>query len=265
EIVKTASRSMDVTPFYNVLSIEGVDNKDVLTDIISTNWTDLPNGCVTAYESNKETFRSFIHLLLHYANEKTVHQFNEANPLQKWCDRDKEFLIEIEKVSDLSKKIDALAPIQFQIDDKHIDEGVFSLVYEKNAYRIDQITVECIIQIKYGLPLNHAKLCSIVLSRPSEPLCAYSIDNLNELVKLSISLNGHVISDDENTVATIINDDHVTEDSKNLYLHLCDTKLSNLRLIDDPAIYSKLIRRCSRQQCLQYTRIFYLRQRNDAR
>ena len=241
EIVKTASRSTDITPFYNVLSIEGIDNKYVLTDIISTNWTDLPNRCVASYESNKETFRSFVHLLLHYANAKTVHQFNETNPLQKWCDCDKEFLIGIEKVNNLSKKIDALAPIRFQIDDKHIDEGVFNLIYEKNAYRIDQITVECIIQIKYGVPLNHTKLCSIVLSRPSEPLCAYSINNLNELVELSISLNEHSIADDENTVATIINDGHVTEDSKNSYLHLCDTKLSNLRLIDDPAIYSTLI------------------------
>lgn len=241
ELVKTASNSTDIAPFHSVLSAKDVSNKFILTTIISANWIDLPDRCITAYEANKETFRDFIHLFLSYSTHSTVHQFGKLNSLQKWCDRDSEFLIGIDTVKNLSEKVDALAPIRFQINDERISESVFDLIYEKDAYDIDQPTIERIIQTKYRTPIDYAKLCSIVLSRPSEPLCAYSIDNLDKLVRLAISLNEHCVSDDEGTIATIINDDHVDEDSKNSYLRLCSTKLNNLSLIDDPATYSKLI------------------------
>lgn len=242
EIVKTAPKGTEVSAFHNVLRTADIANKSLLVFYISKYWSKFPDQCISAYKDNRETFRNFMHLVMQYATEDAIRLFAMSKSFQKWCDSDSEFLIGVETVDDLSSKIDELKPIYFQIDNDEIDKSIFDLIYQKNAYRIDKKTVDCILRKKYQLSeIDYTQLCSTVLNFPEQSLCVYANQNLRDLVELSVMINDSHIADGEDVLADIVNSSQVAEDIKNSYMDLCTSKLSNIRSITDAENYQGLI------------------------
>ena len=113
---------------------------------------------------------------------------------------------------------------------------LFEQVYNENLYEFDFRLICMMLISVYGYQQSesfyHENL-SLVLTKKTEPLKKYIEENINQYVTMIIENSSGVITDNIEAISFIMNCEDVTNQNKESYLRLVQTKIPTLQIIED--------------------------------
>lgn len=146
---------------------------------------------------------------------------------------------------------------EIDYDSSHI--GLFSEIYSRNLYEINQPMVFMILQKVYHLPESddfYHRNYTLVITKLDEPLAKYIIKEIDTYVRFVIGICDGKITDDEASAISALNHDALAKELKNKYISVLATKIENLQAIDDLTLWPSLLSYhcvpCSKANVLNY-------------
>lgn len=132
------------------------------------------------------------------------------------------------------------------IDTQNINEALFDKAYEEKMYTINQDNINLMLEVKCngnGFELIKSNFLTFVFANKEEYyLCAYLLANINETIGVYFNMMEGKISDSNDVVVSVLNNNDISEDNKFLYISKLSTKVSNLSEVKSEKIKSKLIK-----------------------
>ena len=132
------------------------------------------------------------------------------------------------------------------IDTQNINEALFDKAYEEKMYTINQDNINLMLEVKCngnGFELIKSNFLTFVFENKEEYyLCAYLLANINETIGVYFNMMEGKISDSNDVVVSVLNNNDISEDNKFLYISKLSTKVSNLSEVKSEKIKSKLIK-----------------------
>lgn len=182
---------------------------------------------------------------LYYSNDESILAVNIDNCLSGFISQSDDYLdIDTPRVEKLIHGFSLINVLFVEISYNISDRKLFNAVYEKSLYELNYRNLSLMLQEVYHVA-NNDDLChknyTLVMSRPETPLACYVNNNINEYLGLTLSKCEGNITDNEEIVLLILNNDDVAGGIKINYIEFLNTKIMILGEINDRSLWELLL------------------------
>lgn len=182
---------------------------------------------------------------VYHTNLEDLDAVNTDNALSNFISARKDFLNipspDIKRIIEVFHVIN----VKFEyIDYECSNKDLFQAVYHNNCYAINYELVCLMLNQIYRClkedDLKH-KNYTTILSRSNEPLVEYVRENINDYMGVVLEHCDNRISDSEETVISVLNDDTLDKELKIAYIEYLTTQTNNLQEINDVTLWKRLL------------------------
>lgn len=139
-----------------------------------------------------------------------------------------------------------LLHIKFTTIDYEISEKeLFNAVYTNNLYIINFELVCLVLKVIYeSIDINELKHknYTLLLTKPTEPVVTYIKANINDYITMVLENCDDNITDSEEIVLVVLNDEELESTLKCEYIEYLQTAITSLQEIKDVSLWPKLLR-----------------------
>ncbi len=131
------------------------------------------------------------------------------------------------------------------IDITQASPYMYKFVYENNLYEYNEANVLMYLNSEYNIQEEDyakKKILSSIYSKQEEYLWKYTMSDLEININVLMDCSDNLISDDEQTILMVLNDENITAKTKETYLNRLTTKISNIEDIKENEIKVAVIK-----------------------
>ena len=213
--------------------------------MLNSTWPQNFTAIVTESGFTREQKKAYALESIYDTPHSELENINEGNFLSEFISDSKDFL-NIQN-PDIQCIVDAfrVLGVKFkEIDYEQSNKELFQAIYENNFYVLSFAMICLMLRTMYGhSEINDFKHknSTIVFSSPDEPLANYVKDNISEYVQGVLRHCEGNISDDEEIVVKLLNDEALEMPIKDEYLDNLQTPITHIQDIKDPVLWRKLL------------------------
>ncbi|MCK7375049.1 hypothetical protein L8O37_08065 [Enterobacter bugandensis] len=145
------------------------------------------------------------------------------------------------------------------IDFENADKALFDSVYQNSLYDINlanlTLMLSKVYQIKSESDILH-KNYTLVMSQPDSSLASYVNNNINHYLDMVLSSCNNSIADDEIIVLSVLNNEGVSDEQKELYINCLQTFMTSLSEVESKSLWTSLLDKdrviCSEENIVSY-------------
>lgn len=209
--------------------------KELFKELIDYNTVIEEDDTVT--EDHKHNYIINTFYVLH--NEEDVQRLKEMNcdnVITEYIEKSVNFLkIESPFEKFITKGLKALNVHFKEINYDRSNKELFMVVYENNLYEINSKMISCILRNVYKLNNSSdyfRKSYSLISSNKSEELYKYINKNMNDYMSVILQECNENITDNEESIARILNDADIEIEYRKEYLSKLETSLTDIDKIE---------------------------------
>lgn len=182
---------------------------------------------------------------LYASSKEELSIVDETNILSDYISRQADFLdIKEPKKEIIIDKLKFLQVRFKNVDIVNSNIKLWSEVYSNNLYELNWEMIANILEYGYKkekcYDYNKQNL-TLILSRPQEPLALYVKENMNVYFEVLLANCNGEISDNEDVVIYVLNDNSLNEEHKMNYIKALTTMVTSLNNIDNSLWWTRLI------------------------
>ena len=227
--------------------------------VLCKNWSDVFDLVIEAAVYSKNQTHHLALMIVYYSND-SLKDVNKNNKLTEYINCSDDFLsIEEPCEEQIIKGFSALS-IKFEdINFEMSNKVLLDAVYHNNMYVLCEAAIAKILENYYGITRSEAykqQNLSLIRLDIKSALSNYVDSNINEYIEKDTEFCEGSISDNEDTVAWVLNHESLTNDNKTKYVNCLSVKISSLELIRDlqwkTLLLSKNLVECSIENIFEY-------------
>lgn len=229
------------------IAIWPVLDKEELKTFVSLLYENYPEFIVCLLRSsivNEEIIKAYSVNTLYFLSkdilDKTQNQF-----LSNYISNCKDYLNIDEPNVELLIQQFQLMYVRFtKIEYKSANKALFDAVYRNNLYELNMDNINLMLSTQYLVEKDEDiihKNYSIIMRQPDSYLAQYVLQNINEYIQLLLFDCDELISDDEDHVIQILNNQNINIGRQHVYINYLRTVINNLENIENKKLWPKLI------------------------
>lgn len=244
-----------VSKYY---AIENTKGKFV--SILNQQWPGFFSAALYDNSMPSDLIRRFSIETLYFSNVRDIIKINADNCLSEYISQKPDYLsIEQPDIDKLISCFKVIGVSFVHIDFEASNIQLFDEVYENNLYEINFENVKLMLKKKYDIESDidiiH-KNYSKILSKADSALCNYISENLMQYLGVILDNCEGKISDDENSVIDMLNNQDIEDTLKIKYIGFLVTAISDITSITSDTLWKSVMQRkvlCfSSGNCLNY-------------
>lgn len=215
---------------------------------LNEQWPDFWKTAFNEDRLSKDQIHLYSVYSVTYSSTEVLVSMNEEHIFSSFISNNEDFLLPSECNTDnlirdkIIKELIALK-IKFSSINPLSEENLITGVYENNLYILNTENIQLFLHLKYRQDMYEFKdrLLTFIMAAPNESLSIYVNENLDIAVRLACEISQNRINDNESIIALIINSNKVSIDTKELYISLLTTVLSNISDITEVKYKNSLL------------------------
>ena len=222
-------------------------------------WSGIFDEAVKAQDHSEEQKCRLALQIVYFADE-SLPSVNSCNSLTDYIDHNAEFLDITHPM--IETIIQAFETLDIQFEDIDFDTANVTLlqsVYKNDMYALNEVMTGKILEKIYGIERSdrflHQNL-TLIRSLGDSPLYQYVDNYINTYIEQYTSFCQGTVSDDEETIAWVLNHEALDDVNKELYFDYLSVGLNHLNLIDEldwkVRVLSKNLAVCSMENIMDY-------------
>lgn len=225
--------------------IESKQENELLLQVINRQWPQFFECILNESNYSQSQKKVVAQLSLYVSTTEELSIVDETNILSNYISCQRDFLDIQEPKQEII--IEKLKFLQVKFSDLNIEisnEELWSEAYVNNLYELNWQMIGNILEYEYKLLKDGAynnRNLTLILSNQQEPLALYVKENMNEYFEVMLANCAEEISDSEDVVVFVLNDNILNEKYKKDYLNILTTKVSSLNGIKDFNWWSQLM------------------------
>ena len=201
----------------------------------------LDNGALT-----KTQLRQYSISTLYYSSDDVIQAVNIVGCLTQYISESSDYLNiaepNIEKLIHGFKLMD----VSFcNIDSKNLNWELLEQVYKNSQYQVNFDNIKIMLGSFYPAEnendIRH-KNYTIVLSQPESPLADYLNKNIKSYFDVVLEISGGQITDAENVVLCVLNNEEIANEQKISYIEQLTTTITSLAEVINKDLWSTLLK-----------------------
>lgn len=220
-------------------------NTKVFVENVIKIWPEIFIEVLAKDEIEDDILVVFTKYSLILANEDTLAMLNQENKLKMFIEKHPCYLDcaygEEDKLLNSIKKLG----VKFElIDNTKTTPSMYRFVYENNLYEFNEKNVLMFLHSEYKVKKDsnlRKNLLSLIYSKQDAPLWKYTKSNFEKNTNLLLDISEDIISDNEQTVLMVLNDDNISEMTKIEYINRLNTKIHDIKNINETKIKGAVI------------------------
>lgn len=230
---------------FIMLFVESNRGTDSFIFAVNHQWPQFFAGVLEESNYSDAQKKSIAQKSLYFSPDTDIIEINSQNTLTNYISNLPDFLQILEPRIDVLISKFELLQIRFEkIDFEISDSKLWEQVYSRNLYALNMDMISDILENQYRIAKSEAFLhqnLTLILSQPKEPLALYVKANIDEYFELMLSQSGNRISDEEDVIVYVLNNDSITDEHKKNYLDTLSTKVSSLDNINNSTWWTMLL------------------------
>lgn len=196
----------------------------------------------------------------YYSASDDIKSINIDDCLTEYISNSMDYLaIEEPKVDKLINGFMLLDVSFVSIDFDNADKALFDSVYQNSLYDINLANLTLMLSKVYQInsegDILH-KNYTLVMSQPDSSLASYVNNNISGYLDMVLSSCNNSIADDEVIVLSVLNNDEISDEQKELYINYLQTFVTSLSEVESKSLWSSLLDKdraiCSEENIASY-------------
>ncbi|WP_369608682.1 hypothetical protein ABV523_16440 [Snodgrassella alvi] len=248
------------------IAIWPVLDKEELKTFVSLLYENYPEFIVCLLRSsivNEEIIKAYSVNTLYFLS-KDILDKTQNHFLSNYISNCKDYLnIDEPNVELLIQQFQLLYVRFNKIEYKSANKALFDAVYQNNLYELNMDNINLMLSTQYLVEKDEDiihKNYSIIMRQPDSYLAQYVLQNINEYIQLLLFDCDELISDDEDHVIQILNNQNINIGRQHVYINYLRTVINNLENIENKKLWPKLISAnniaCTEENILLYFQNF---------
>ncbi|WP_346938459.1 hypothetical protein [uncultured Clostridium sp.] len=214
---------------------------------LNLRWPELFSHMVTIEALTEEQIRRYSICTIYYSDDNSLQSVNTDNKLSGYIANCPDYLtIENPDILKLIHGFELLGVSFIQIDYDCANKELFDAVYENSLYELNFDNLALMLRVIYRIEsesdIQHRNY-TLILMKPDSPLSLYVKKNISAYIEIILSNSGSGISDDENAVLSVLNDEEISTEQKINYIKLLQTPITLLSKVEDTTLWDSLLER----------------------
>ena len=181
----------------------------------------------------------------YYSASNTLNDINIDDCLTDYLSNSEDYLAIAEpKVDKLISGFMLLNVSFFCIDFEKSNKELFKSVYQNSLYAINFANLSLMLSRVYQIDseddIRH-KNYTLVMSQPTSSLSSYVNNHIGDYLDVVLSSCNDLITDDENVVLSVLNNEGVSDEQKEQYINSLQTFVTSLSAVESKSLWSSLL------------------------
>ncbi|HBL06122.1 MAG TPA: hypothetical protein DDZ33_04115, partial [Clostridium sp.] len=214
---------------------------------LNLRWPELFSHMVTIEALTEEQIRHYSICTIYYSDDNSLQSVNTDNKLSGYIANCPDYLtIENPDILKLIHGFELLGVSFIQIEYDCANKELFEAVYENSLYELNFDNLALMLRVVYRIEsesdIQHRNY-TLILMKPDSSLSLYVKKNISAYIEIILSNSGSSISDDENAVLSVLNDEEISTEQKINYIKLLQTPITLLSKVEDTTLWDSLLER----------------------
>ena len=180
-------------------------------------------------------------------DEKEIQDINVNNCLANYISGNSSYLhIQNPNVKKIISQFCIIGVKFKEIDIDTANKELFMAVYEKSLYELTFANIVLMLKSAYkesdSYSIGHRNY-TVIQKNSNSPLAMYVEEDINKYAQEILDNCNGIIEDFENEAIKFINNENVVEDTKEKYVHVLRTVISDISLIQNKNLWSVMLRK----------------------
>lgn len=216
-------------------------------------WPEMFSSVLANKSLNDKQIRILSLNTLYYSDDGTVGKVNVNDCLRDYISESRDYLdIDNPVVEKLVHAFMLIGVCFVGIDYGNCNKELFNAIYEHSLYEINSENLQLImcefLKMDNREDILH-KNYSLLSEHPNSPIAQYVNQNIEYYFSIILDMAGESITDNEDVVIGVLNNDSISEDQKHRYISILKTSISRLSDINDSSLWMVLLD----SQCISFS------------
>ncbi|EPE4171408.1 hypothetical protein ACSILQ_000839 [Yersinia enterocolitica] len=227
---------------------------------LNTLWPEFFSYALKKSEFSADWVKGYSIGTFYYSTSDAIKAINIDDCLTDYLSDSTDYLaIEDPNVDKLISGFMLLNVCFVSINFENANKALFGSVYQNSLYYINFANLTLMLSKVYQLnsedDIRH-KNYTLVMSQPDSSLASYVNNHISDYFDIVLSSCDGLISDDENIVLSVLNNEKISDDQKDHYINSLQTSVTSLSEVESKSLWSSLLDKdravCSEENIVSY-------------